>query len=118
MSRGTPTRIELHRLRYHWLGKKADLIPFHCLDPEEKKIVAQDVLTHIYLNGGKDPYRVYAEVFASWGIVCPHPQHMRKYSGTTFSEFPLSSHRWYNCGVCGCSIFNEDFEHTMLAKAR
>lgn len=114
-SRGTPTRIELHRLKYHWSGKKTCLLSFDRLDPEEKKIVAQDVLTNIYLNGGKDPYGVYAEVLGKWGIVCPHPQHMRKYSGSKSSPFPLSAHRYYTCDVCGCSSFNEDFQPTRKA---
>jgi hypothetical protein len=118
MSPRTPTRIELHRLKYHWMGKKTDLIPFFRLDPEEKQIVAQDVLTQIYLNGGKDPYKIYAEVLNRWGIVCPHPQHMRLYSGQLSSEFPLTGHRWYSCPVCGCTCMNEDFQPTLRARAR
>jgi len=110
MSRRTPTRIELHRLKHHWLGKRSALIPFHRLDPEEKKLVAEDVLTSIHANGGEDPYRVYADVLAAWGVVCPHPQHMRRYSGKIRAPyFPLTDHRWYDCDVCECSIFNEDF---------
>lgn len=118
MPRRTPTRIELHRLKYHWLGRKIDLIPFDSLDQEEKKIVAEDVLNKIYLNGSKDHYRVYAEVLASWGVICPHPQHMRLYSGHVRSPYnPLTGHRWYDCQVCGCSTFNEDFRQEMSISA-
>ena len=112
MPERSPTRIELHKLKYHWLGRKTGMIEFHRLDDEEKKIVANDILHKIYESGGEDPYGVYAEVLAQWGIVCPHPQHMRSYGGTKKSEFPLTSFRWYNCEVCKCTTMNEDYEVT------
>lgn len=109
MSSRTPTRLELHRLKYHWSGQTLTPIPFDRLDPEEKGIVARDALTHIYLNRGQNPYQVYAEVLGNWGVVCPHPQHVRLYSGQKSSPYPLAGHRWYDCQMCGCSVFNEDF---------
>lgn len=107
-----PTRIELHRLKYLWSKNQAnfsELITFAELDPASKKLVSDDVFSQIRRNGGEDRYRVYAEVLASWGIICPHPQHMRLYSGKVESPFPLASHRWYKCKCCECSCMNEDF---------
>lgn len=109
MSLKTPKRIHIHKLKFHWFGKKTGMIPFDNLDPDEKKVVAEDILMKLHLAKGQNPYNVYAETLADWGIVCPHPQHMRLYSGTKRSEIPLDDHKWYKCGVCGCSTFNEDF---------
>jgi len=110
MSRQTPTRIELHRLKFHWNKGLGPLIPFDVLSPDEKRILAEEILTKIHLNKGRSPYEVYAEILSLWGVACCHPQHMRKYSGTKESQFPLLDHRWYNCQVCKCSVMNEDFE--------
>lgn len=109
MSSNVPKRIQLHRLKFHWLGKKTDMLSFFSLDPDEKKMVAEDILTKLHLNRGKDPYKVYVETLADWGIVCPHPEHMRLYSGVKKSEYPVFDHKWFKCEVCGCSSFNENF---------
>lgn len=111
MSKRIPTRVELHRLKYHWSGRKIRPIPFDRLDPEEKGIVARDILSNVYINRC-DPYRAYADVLSSWGLACSHPQHMRNYPGIGKSHFPLFQHRWYDCNICGCTVVNEDFCHS------
>jgi hypothetical protein len=114
MNRKTPTRIELHRLKFHASGRVIGLIPFDRLDQEEKKIVAQDILTNIYTTG-EDPYKVYAEVLNSWGVMCPHPQHMRSYNGKS-SLYPIREVRWYKCLMCHCSIINDEFGDTQTTR--
>jgi len=54
-----------------------------------------------------DRYQVWLEVFTEYGIICPHPQHKLLYEGKFKSLVPTSEYRWFNCEMCGCSVFNE-----------
>jgi len=117
MSRKTPTRIEIHRLKRHLNGPKSELIPFHDLDDKERVIVSESIFSKIYTSK-KDPYEAYAEVLDDWGIICPHPQHMKLYSGTVASLFPLFPHKWYKCQVCDCLCINEDFHEESVKMAK
>lgn len=110
--RRTPTRLELHRLKYHWTGKKSALLTYVQLDPEEQRQISEAVFNSVYLDKS-DPYAAYARVFSEWGVACPHPQHKRYYSGATSSIVALRDHRWYWCDCCGCSCMNEDFDPRM-----
>lgn len=113
MDRRTPTRLELHRLRYRWRERRGPLLQLHELESEERHLLAVDVFRRVGMSPGEDPYVVYSEVLEEWGVVCPHPQHMRRYSGKVPSSWPLFGHRWYTCGCCGCSCVNEDFRPSL-----
>lgn len=109
-TRKTPTRLELHRLRFHRDGGRGEFLSYDDLDLAERHILSQEVFTTIYLDGRKrDPYIICAEVFASWGVMCPHPLEVRLYGGTEKKPFGSGTHRWYLCKACGCSTRNEDF---------
>jgi len=68
------------------------------------RIVAE-VFSLFKLNNDMD--KSYIKVLSKYGIVCPHPSEKRLYSGTTRSKKPLVVHRWYDCEMCDCSVFNE-----------
>ena len=109
MDRGTPTKLELHRLRWHASDVKPAPLRYTQLSVEERKILAEDLFTRIYLDRAQTkPYDVFMDVLGDWGVACPHPQHRRAYSGTVLSDYPLVQHRWYLCQCCGMSCINED----------
>lgn len=106
-ARKTPTRLDVHRLLYHWLGRKTSLLQFDSLDEEEKKTISNAVFTNMYLNRDADKYAVYAETLSDWGVMCPHPQHMRVYPDGSSSHFHDFSQRWFSCRVCNCTVFTD-----------
>ena len=55
----------------------------------------------------RDPYEVYAETLAYYGIICPHPQQKRLYGGDTRSPIPLYDPMYYDCEMCKCAVLNE-----------
>lgn len=114
-SRKTPTELELHRLKFHSKGKKSRRVSLDSLDDGDKKLFADDVFTRVY-SEKKEPYSAYAEALDDWGVSCPHPQHLRSYDGK-LSQIPIVDVKWYNCSLCECSVFNEDFEDSKLNKA-
>lgn len=88
-----PTRLELHRLRYHKENHRIPLLTMSCLDPIEKLLVSRDFFSRLFLEKRlTHPYEVYADVLSSWGVMCPHPQHVRKESV---------------CGCCGAQVIGD-----------
>ena len=116
MRRSKPTRLELHRLKYHQRGMVGPFLSFSELDQEERDILSRDVFQSIYLNQGRNPYEVVSEVFDSWGIRCNHPQARRLYEGRERSVVPTARFKWYNCESCGCSVINDDMPGDRPAK--
>lgn len=107
-----PTRVELHRLKFHWSKKTIPLLQFHALDEEEKRLIADEVFAEIKKQGMDSRYGAYIHVLSEWGIVCPHPQETRLYRDVvtkTHSDFPLTNFRYYECMVCECMCINEHF---------
>jgi hypothetical protein len=75
MPRRTPTRLELHRLRYHKENHRLPLLPMSSLDTIEKLLISKDFFSRLFFERRlSHPYEVYGEVLSSWGIMCPHPQ--------------------------------------------
>lgn len=101
------TRLDLHRLKFK-SGKTTERLSFFALDDVEKKIVADDVFSKIYLNRDNDPYVIYSYVLEDWGVACPHPQHLRLYEGVRLSHFPEKESKWYSCSLCRCTVINSD----------
>lgn len=96
MPRRTPTRLELHRLRYHKENHRLPLLPLDTLDTFEKLLISRDFFSRLFIERRiTHPYEVYGEVLSSWGIMCPHPQ-LGKDSV---------------CGCCGSRVLNSRPEH-------
>ena len=92
MVRSKPTRLELHRLKYHKENHRVPLLSMSSLDPVEKLLVSKDFFSRLFLQRRiNQPYEVYAEVLSSWGIMCPHPQLGKDHV----------------CGCCGSRVLDQ-----------
>lgn len=83
---------------------------FSQLNEQESFAVRRELFSRISQSPGSDPYVVFAQVLADYGVGCEHPQERRLYSGKFRSYFPMTEHLWYSCKSCGCSVLNEDFK--------
>lgn len=103
-ARGKPTRLELHRLRYNQAGRRGPLLTIWDLDNVEKNLVQAEILQDVRVmridfTGDMDEQiwdGVQAEVFAEWGIMCPHPDSSREDADLPGTE---------RCKVCGSVLF-------------
>lgn len=80
------------------------------LSKSETDELAAKVLKKISDNKDedKDMYYLYLSVLIDSNLMCPHPQHKRSYDGKK-SGYPQDSYRWYECEMCECAVFNEDY---------
>lgn len=87
------------------------LLPLDELAPDEVALVNQTFLEFCRrdrVDGIDEIYRAYIEALHEWGVMCPHPQHQRRYGGWQRSDVPVSfdDNRWFDCGLCGASVIN------------
>ena len=100
-TRGTPTRLEIHRLKFHQNSQRGPLLAYSELDQVEKEILQQELLQDVRVKridftGDMDEQiydQVYIEVLNNWGVACPHPT----------SALKRSAHALY-CSTCGCDV--------------
>jgi hypothetical protein len=107
----TETRLEEHRRSFQLARKTGPLLRIEELDAAEMKIFNDEFLSRCRTISPDDLaeiYRVYVEALHRWGIMCPHPQAHRLYSGWIASDVPLgfSEERWYDCNLCGSAVIN------------
>lgn len=81
------------------------------LSPDELALVNRTFLERCRrdnVDGIDQIYAAYALSLHEWGVMCPHPQHQRRYGGWQRSETPLSfgDSQWYDCGVCNSAVIN------------
>jgi hypothetical protein len=102
-TRGTPTRLELHRLKFHQNGRVGPRLSLQQLSDAEKELIQHDLLEDVRVKridftGDLDEEvfdQVYLEVLCSWGVMCTHP------SGSLQpSRHPLAR----TCSVCGSMV--------------
>lgn len=75
-----PTRLELHRLKFHASGERGALLTYASLNKLEKSLIQAELLKDIRVSkldftGDMDEIvydRVLAELLSKWGIMCPH----------------------------------------------
>lgn len=80
-TRGTPTRLEIHRLKYNQAGRRGTSLNILQLSDVEKDILNSEILQDVRVQridftGDMDEQifnEVQARVFAEWGVMCPHP---------------------------------------------
>jgi hypothetical protein len=85
-----PTRLELHRLKYHQAQGNLPLLPWNELSEYDRGLFSSDFFTRCFLDRQvRDPYEIYVEALADWGVMCPHPEHKREGRG---------------CGICGSFV--------------
>lgn len=105
-SRGKPTRLELHRLKYNQGGRRGPLLRLVDLEDQEKDLINREVLKDVRVknidftkDGDEQIFDdVQVGVLAEYGIMCPHPELERPPPG-------FSSKKGYECTVCGCVVF-------------
>ena len=69
-----PTRLEIHRVKYAAANGRLELLSLSELSDFEKGLISKDFFSALYRERRiVDPYGVYSEVLASWGVMCPHP---------------------------------------------
>ena len=112
--RGTPLRLELHRLKFHQNGKRGPLLNYPDLFPEEKQLLQEELLKDVRIKridftGNMDEAvydHIYVQVLSDWGVACPH----------SFYAIYVE-HGTPHCSVCGCSlIFSETKDYLKTAK--
>lgn len=101
------TRLETHRDLYNSGNRKTTLLRFEELSAREARMVNRDVFASIR-ESADDPYKLYARVLSSWGVMCPHPQSKRLYAGLQrfHTPQPASRYHWYSCECCGSLSVN------------
>ncbi len=101
-TRGPPTRLELHRLKYNQNGRRGPLLTIRDLDDQEKEIINREVLQDVRVKridftGDMDEQifdEVQMSVLSEYGVMCPHPE---------YSLSPSKVHG-SRCNVCGCCL--------------
>lgn len=93
-NRSIPTRLELHRLKFHHMGRLIPFLRIGELDIAERALISRDFFTRMHITGStRNPYDIYAETLAEWGIMCPHPEETITYSES-----------YAHCNCCGSSL--------------
>jgi hypothetical protein len=102
--RGTPTRLELHRLRYNQAGRRGALLRLEYLDQNEKDIINREIIQDVRVKRldftGDDDERIFdeaqGEVLAEYGVMCPHPKYARE---------PADLKKVERCTLCRAVVF-------------
>lgn len=103
-----PTRLELHRLKFRAAEGKHPLLPWTDLSEFERGLFSKQFFQSLFLDRQRrDPYEILRQEYAGWGIMCPHPQHLRLYGGKVKSDVPTGDHRWYLCKCCDGYVPND-----------
>jgi hypothetical protein len=102
-TRKTPSRLELHRLKYHRDGYRGPLLSVHELDDYDRDLIQNELLKEVKSQrvSFTDPAdqkmfdKISLQVLTMWGIACMHP-----HASLTF----LPDIGVYQCGVCECEL--------------
>jgi hypothetical protein len=98
-SRGTPTRLELHRLKHLQANRRGPLLTVHELSDEEKEILNSELMQDVRVQRlgairEKESTEIwdaaYLDVLSEFGVMCPHP---------------IASVDDRGCSLCGCALF-------------
>lgn len=104
MKNKTPTRLELHRLKFHQAEGKQPLLLWDELTDSELSLISRDFFSRaLYARRQADPYSVYSDVLSSWGVMCPHPADRRE---TVQIKKDTSVGRFFICKCCGSRIMD------------
>jgi hypothetical protein len=109
----TPTRLEIHRLKYNHTGRRGPLLHIIQLTDHEKEILNSEILQDVRVQridftGDMDEQvfdEVQARVFAEWGVMCPH---------SSLSPADRAAHR--TCPACGAIISGEGWRIELQMK--
>lgn len=109
-SHRTETRLEEHRRLFTQNGGRGSLLKIEELNQAEMQLVNYEFMERCRgrCENIDAMYAAYIETLHSWGVMCPHPQHMRLYDGFHRTDVPLKHDeaQWYNCTLCGSSVIN------------
>ena len=105
------TRLERHRIEFENARRMGPLLPLDDLDPEEVALVNRSFLERCRrdrVDGIDQMYEAYVGSLHEWGVMCPHPQHLRLYDGWQRSDSPLpfTESPWFSCGICRAAVMN------------
>jgi hypothetical protein len=99
----TPSRLELHRMKFHHLEGKCELLSIYELDEYEKDLLQQELLKNVKVkrltftnDEDEEIYdKAFFDVCSEWGVMCVHP---------TYRVKKLENTVGWHCDLCGCSI--------------
>jgi hypothetical protein len=104
MKSKTPTRLELHRLKFQQSKGKEQLLLWDELTDAELGLISRDFFSRsLFTKRQLDPYSAYADVLSSWGVMCPHPPDRRQ---TVEMKRDTFIGRFFVCGCCGSRIMD------------
>ena len=105
------TRLERHRIDFEAAKRMGSLLPLEELEPEEVALVNKSFLERCRrdrVDGINQMYEAYVSSLHEWGVMCPHPQHLRRYDGWQRSDTPVlfGDSPWFSCGICKAAVIN------------
>lgn len=104
MKSKTPTRLELHRLKFRQAEGKQAMLLWDELTDAELSLISRDFFSRSFLvQRQSDPYSVYSDVLSSWGVMCPHPTEKRT---VVQMKKDVYIGRFSICGCCGSRVMD------------
>lgn len=87
-------------------GYKGPLMTIDMVSSEDMHVINKHVWSLFRKSPGVDIMDLYLVAFNNLGIMCPHPQMYRLYSGKRY-YYPVATAKWFFCEVCECNVINE-----------
>lgn len=103
------TRFQMHCEDFI-SSKSYTLIHIDDIDKSDLSMIAAEVFK--LAESIEDPYEAYIKVISKYGIMCPHPQNKRLYGGYLKSASQRFDFRWFNCGMCECSVIDDSYDES------
>lgn len=100
-----PTRLDLHRAKFHQQKKMIPLLLVSDLSEEECDIIASEVFKLKKISDEENIQNLYFYILSDFGVMCPHPQEERRYEGTRQKQINEIGN-WYKCLLCHCLVLN------------
>lgn len=97
-----PTKLDLHRAKYHM--SNIELLLYYELEEEDRSRISSEFFALIKRSPELDHYTVFSELLSEWGVMCPHPQDQRLYSGREKMLMHSDKHRWFFCSCCRTNV--------------
>lgn len=105
------TKLEEHRRAMQDSNYLGPLMRVEDLTPDEVSLINVSFFDRCQRERPEDItqiYDAYVRTLHQWGVMCPHPQPHRLYSGWMKSDgpVPFDESTWYDCGLCKAGVIN------------
>lgn len=113
-------QFESHLQKWKESGGYGERIDLDSIDDKNLKSIISEIFSAIKKSDSSDsisPYKVYLSILNKYGIMCPHPTHLRLYSGREMLSNQTRSytHKWFSCKMCDCRVINPFFDNEQQA---